>query len=158
MTRKEVLLQRNFKHGLCCDESGKKTRLYNIWVRMKQRCYDKNASDYPRYGGRGIQVCDEWRKDYSAFHQWAIANGYNNDKSIERLDVNGNYCPENCSWITMEEQARNKRNSRRITYNGETKILAEWARELGIQQSLLRYRLNHWGIEKTFEIGGRKIK
>lgn len=157
MTRSELLRQRNLRHGLCLDENGKKTRLYGIWSRMRQRCRDANCTDYPRYGGRGIKVCEEWN-DYAVFHAWAMANGYNDSMSIDRLDVNGDYCPANCQWITMAAQARNKRNNHRITYNGEAKTLAEWAEIIGIEQSLLRYRLQHWGVEKTFETWNRRMK
>lgn len=149
------LSKRNTKHGLCFDENGKKTRLYNIWIRMKQRCFNKNSSDYDRYGGRGIAVCEEWKNCYKEFHDWAIANGYNDELSIDRIDNDGDYEPDNCQWITMAQQARNKRNSHMITHNGETKTLAEWAEDMDIESSLLRYRLKHWGKNKTFMAGGR---
>lgn len=148
------LSERNTKHGLCFDENGKKTRLYNIWIRMKQRCFDKNPSDYDRYGGRRITVCQEWKSDYKKFHDWAIANGYDDTKSIDRKDVNGNYEPGNCQWIPMDKQARNKRNNHRITHNGVTKTLIEWAQELGIGSSLLRYRLKHWSKDRVFQQKG----
>ena len=124
---------------------------------MRQRCRDVNCTDFPDYGGRGIKVCQEWH-DYAVFHAWAMANGYNDHMSIDRQDVDGDYSPDNCKWIAMEAQARNKRNNHKITYNGETKTLAEWAQIIGIESSLLRYRLKHWGIEKTFEIGNRRTK
>ena len=152
MRKNPHLSLRNLKHGLSCDENGKKTRLYGIWVRMKQRCRDVKSSDYKRYGGRGIQVCNEWLEDYKTFHDWAMANGYAKGMSIERIDNEGNYTPENCTWIPMAKQAANKRNSRLITYDGKTRHLAEWARVLGIGHSLLRYRLKHWGVEKTFSM------
>lgn len=151
------LSQRNRKHGLCFGPDGKKTRLYGIWVRMRQRCRDANCDDYKDYGGRGIKVCEAW-DDYAAFHSWAMENGYNDGMSIDRQDVNGDYSPDNCRWITIQEQARNKRNSNKITYRGETKVLREWARIIGIEPSLLRYRIKHWGIEKTFEVGNRRTK
>jgi len=157
MTRREALILRNTTHGLSQDENGKTTRMYGIWSRMKQRCNCKTCNDYAIYGGRGIKVCNEWN-DYAVFHSWAMSNGYDDTLTIERVDVNGDYCPENCKWITREEQARNKRNNRRITYNGETKILQEWARTIGIEHSLLRYRLAHWGIEKTFQMWDRRTK
>lgn len=150
------LSERNTKHGLCYGENGKKTRLYNIWVRMKQRCHDINASDFSRYGGRGISVCKEWVNSYVLFYEWSLANGYDDTLTIEREDVNGNYEPGNCSWIPMRDQARNKRNNHFITRNGVTKTLTEWAEILGIESSLLRYRLKHWGEEKTFSAGGKK--
>lgn len=140
---------RNTVHGLMKGPDGKRTRLYGIWVRMRQRCYDPNSSDYNRYGGRGIKVCQEWN-DYRNFYNWAMANGYNDELSIDRIDPNGNYEPSNCRWIPLTDQNRNKRNSRLITYNDETKTLAEWSRILGIEHSLLRYRIERWGVEEAF--------
>ena len=156
MSKRPDLSERNFKHGLSMDSSGKKTRLYTIWIRMKQRCNDASSSDYTRYGGRGICICPEWETDYKTFHDWALQNGYADGMSIERIDNDGNYVPSNCTWIPMAAQARNKRNSRKITHDGETKTLAEWSEVFGIGSSLLRYRLKHWGKEKTFAIGGKK--
>ena len=98
------------KHGLA-----KKERLYNIWVCMKQRCRDENASNYRYYGGRGISVCDEWRSDYTKFREWALSHGYKDDLTIDRIDVNENYCPENCRWITIAEQQRNTTRTKRYS-------------------------------------------
>lgn len=119
------------------------TRLYDIWCAMKQRCYYEKNNRYKDYGGRGITVCDEWLHDFQAFYDWAMANGYADDLTIERKDVNGNYKPSNCEWITKEAQARNKRNSRIIEHNGETHTLAEWSRITGISRKTILYRYNH---------------
>ncbi len=146
---RQWLADRNRTHGLSCDESGKKRRLYGIWVRMRQRCRDTHSSDYERYGGRGITVCEEWQR-FVIFHRWALANGYCRSFTIDRIDNDGDYAPENCRWITAAEQAQNKRNSRNITFNGETRILAEWSRLLSMSHSLLRYRITRWGIERAF--------
>jgi len=147
--RIEKLISRNTTHGLCKDKNGHKTRLYNIYRRMRQRCSDKNTDDYKIYGGRGILVCNEWR-DYKNFYDWATNNGYAENLSIERADVNGNYEPNNCKWIPLKDQARNKRNNHKITFRGQTKVLAEWSDILGIESSLLRYRIKAWGVETAF--------
>ena len=99
-----------FRHGDA--ERHKDCRLYRIWQGIKRRCGNPAASNYQYYGARGITVCPEWRESYTAFRDWALANGYQEGLSIDRIDVNGNYCPENCRWITMAEQQRNKRNTK----------------------------------------------
>lgn len=89
------------------------TRIYNIWRNMKGRCYNpKSYKNYKHYGGRGIKVCDEWLNDFKSFYNWSITHGYRDDLTIDRIDVNGNYEPSNCRWITMQEQNRNKRSNK----------------------------------------------
>lgn len=124
-----------------------KTRLYGIWASMKKRCLSKNNCNYPRYGGRGIKVCDEWL-DYLTFKKWALSNGYSDDLTIDRIDVNGNYCPENCRWATMKEQQNNRRNNKKITYNNETHTVSEWAEITHISRHTLDFRFNNnWPLE-----------
>jgi hypothetical protein len=104
----------------------KNSKIYNIWCGILRRCYNKNQRSFNNYGLRGITVCDNW-KDFKNFYDWAIANGYKDGLSIERINVNGNYCPENCTWITMKEQAKNKTNNIWVEYNGKSLILKDVA-------------------------------
>ncbi len=107
---------------------GKRERLYSTWAHMVQRCTDKNDIGFKHYGGRGITVCAEWR-EYVPFMEWARANGYKEDLTIERIDFNGNYCPENCTWIPRTRQSKNRRDTRMLTAFGETKCIADWAED-----------------------------
>ena len=137
----------HYKHG------GKGTRLYNIWCGMKNRCYNNKDAHYPRWGGRGITVCSEWLLDFDNFRKWAISNGYSDNLSIDRIDNDGNYCPDNCRWIPMSEQNNNQRSNRLITYKGQTMNLKKWSDKLGINYGTLLSRLDEskWSIEKAFE-------
>lgn len=127
-------------------------RLYNTWNKMVHRCYDPNNQKYYAYGARGIKVCDEWHNDYDTFYKWAIENGYELGLWIERIDNDGNYCPENCKWATRKEQMRNTRRTKYITYKGETHSLAEWCENLNLYYPTINSRLNKgWSIEKSFE-------
>lgn len=109
-----------------------KTRLHRIWCNMRRRCSDQKHDHYDRYGGRGIKVCDAWQSSYVAFRDWALANGYADHLTIERIDNDGNYEPGNCCWASQKEQVSNRRNSVLITLDGETKPLKEWCEERGI--------------------------
>ena len=132
-----------YKHGC------KPRRLYSIWITMKNRCYNKRTTKYADYGARGITICNEWRHNFAAFRDWALAHGYANNLTIDRIDVNGNYCPENCRWATAIEQASNRRNSILITYNGETHTAAEWSRITGIYWGTIYTRIHKgWPPEK----------
>lgn len=104
------------------------TKLYKVFSGMKNRCYNKNRDDYPNYGGRGIIVCKEWLDDFIIFYNWAL-NDWKEGLTIERKDVNGNYCPENCCWIPANEQSKNQTKNHKITAFGETKNLIDWERD-----------------------------
>lgn len=127
-----------------------KTRLYGIWALMKSRCGNPKITQYKYYGERGIKVCDEW-SDFLAFYDWAINNGYSDTLTLDRRDVNGNYEPSNCEWVTMKEQCNNRTNNRLITYNGKTLTVSQWADERGIKQNTLNKRINrgHWDIGRA---------
>lgn len=116
------------------------TRLYNIWNGMKQRCRDKNHIKYKNYGARGIRVCDDWLHDFMNFYNWAINNGYKENLTIDRIDVNGNYEPSNCQWLTNFEQQHNKTNLIILEYDGKSLCISEWARLLNIPETTLRSR------------------
>lgn len=129
------------------------TRLFNIWQSMKQRCYCKTNDKYKYYGERKIKVCDEWLNDFMNFYNWAINNKYNEKLTIDRIDVNGDYEPNNCRWVTMLEQANNKRNNKLITYNGITDTLANWSKKYNINSTTLSNRIkNGWNIEKALKL------
>jgi len=133
-----IIGKKNMTHG--DGGIGHRARLYSIWVSMVCRCKNKTSRNYKNYGGRGIIVCPEWR-DYTVFKEWALLNGYAENLSIDRIDVNGNSCPENCRWTTMKVQQNNKRNNYHITINGETKTAAEWADKNGISRPAVYARL-----------------
>lgn len=122
----------------------KGTRLYYIWQGIKKRCYNTNDARYHRYGGRGITVCEEWITDYINFHNWAIENGYSEDKTIDRIDNDGNYEPSNCRWSTNKEQCNNRSSNIKITIGNATKTLTEWCEifEIDFQVVWGRYHRN----------------
>lgn len=126
------------------------TRVYRIYAKIKRRCFVQDDPAYDRYGGRGITMCDEWKNSFESFSNWAYANGYKQEYSIDRIDNNGNYCPENCRWTDPITQGNNKRNNKYYTYNGTTKTLSEWCREKNMSYKVVWYRLSHgWDFEKA---------
>lgn len=121
-----------------------KTRINNIYHSMKERCYCETHNTYKRYGGRGIKVCDEWLGKYGFrnFYNWAMLNGYSETLTIDRIDVNGNYEPSNCRWITNKEQCNNKRNNRYIEIDGETLTFRQWCDKYNISPGAVYGRMN----------------
>lgn len=142
--QRDIVKEQGYKnktHGLT------KTRLYTTWGGMKARCNDKNDKDY---GGRGIKVCDEWQ-EFEPFYQWALNNGYQDNLTIDRIDVNGDYEPNNCRWATKKEQGRNTRFNRYLTYKGETKTMSEWCEIYNIKQNTASTRIRlGWDLDRVF--------
>ena len=131
-------MSRKNKFGISSQEL---ESLYNMWRNMIRRCCDKNSDRYYTYGARGIDVCEEWKNDFHSFVKFAIENGWEKGLSIERKNTNENYCPQNCCFITMSRQARNKTNNVLLDYNGKTKCVVEWCEELGISPKTVYKRI-----------------
>ena len=147
---RDITRNRNTIHG------AHGSRLYTIWQAMKDRCYNVNFKRYKDYGGRGVAVCDEWKNDFKAFHDWAKNNGYADNLSIDRIDVNGNYEPNNCRFITLKQQNRNRRSNINVNINGVTKCLTEWCETLGVKYPTALYRIHHnWSVERALELEGK---
>lgn len=128
-----------------------KTKLYRVYLHIKERCSNPSSKSYSDYGGRGISVCDEWLDSYEKFMDWSYENGYKDGLQIDRMDNDGNYEPSNCRWTDRVTQANNRRNNNFIEFNGEKRTLSEWEKETGIGQSTIWariYKLN-WSIEKA---------
>lgn len=129
----------NITHGLSHD------RLYYIYNNMIRRCCEKTNAKYKNYGKRGICVCKEWRDDKSAFFQWARESGYSEELTLDRVDVNKGYSPDNCRWATQKQQANNKTNNTQLSYGEETHTLSEWADITGISRATISARINEYG-------------
>ena len=125
-----------------------KERLYQTWKNMRRRCYDPTNKRWAHYGGRGITICAEW-DDYAAFRAWALSSGYNDELTIDRIDVDGNYCPENCRWETPKVQANNVSRNHVVSYDGRDFTMSELAEHLGLSYSALQHRIERgWSIER----------
>lgn len=141
----------------------KRTQLNVIYTNMKARCYNPNDKRYKDYGGRGITICPEWfntekfdgrtSKGFIEFKKWALAHGYQYGLSIDRIDNNKGYSPENCRWITNKEQCNNRRSNHLITYKGKTQNLKQWCDELNYKYTTIYMRIYNsgWTVERAFE-------
>lgn len=145
------------KHG------ERQTRLYNVWLNMKQRCSNPKNTEYKNYGERGISVCDEWAQQFECFSKWAYSNGYDKDAAhgectLDRIDNDGNYEPSNCRWVNLDTQSNNKRTNHILTYNGESHTLSEWSKIVDISYSCLKSRINklNWSVEKSLTTPPKK--
>lgn len=135
ITEKKGVNNPNYKDGR------KGTRLYRVYNAMKTRCYNPRSKSFNRYGARGIKICDEWLTDFSAFCSWALSHGYKDKLTIERLDVNGDYSPNNCTWADCVVQANNRRSNRLIEYKGKVKNIKQWSNFFRINEKTVRDRL-----------------
>lgn len=141
---KEQKLNKDIKHR---KHGERGTVLYSRWRGMRRRCTDKNNK---RYFGRNIDVCEEWKNSYIAFAKWARNNGFKEELTLDRIDNNKGYCPENCRWVDDIQQQNNKENNVYIEYNGVTHTQAEWSKITGISRYAIYYRLEHgWSVERT---------
>jgi len=135
------------------------SHLYMVWVNMKTRCNNPNASRFENHGGRGIQVCDEWNESFDSFAEWAMSNGFSPALQLDRIDNDGNYCPSNCRFVTRKQQARNKRSNRNLTLNGKTQPMSAWAEELGLSYGMISHRISRgWSDERTLTQPARHPK
>lgn len=142
----ERVVAMNTTHG------GADSRLYNTWSHMKARCLNKNNKSYSHYGGRGIKICDAWLNDFDEFRRWALLHGYNDQLTIDRIDVNGNYEPENCRWADHKTQANNTTKNHYIEYGGERHTLSQWSEITGVPPYAIRKRIkNGWSLKDALE-------
>lgn len=136
--KKEKQAESQMRHGMCG------TKIYTTWKNMKSRCYNEKSSFYKDYGGRGIRICDEWLdKDngFISFYNWSMEVGYDENLSIDRINVNGNYEPTNCRWATVDEQSNNKRNNVYLIIDGESKTVSQWAKDYNISRDAINRRI-----------------
>ena len=126
---------------------------------MKNRCLCPNNPQYKNYGGRGIDICDAWKDDYVVFRNWAMDNGYRDDLTIDRIDNDGCYKPDNCRWVSYKVQSNNTRHNHQLSYKGETYSIAEWAEIIGLPRSTLSQRITKckWPIEKALTTPHRHL-
>lgn len=150
----DQLAERNRTTAKWLGDTMNHERLHQVWSAMKHRCESEKDTHYHLYGGRGIAICEEWH-DWFIFRDWALSHGYQDDLTIDRINVNGNYEPDNCRWVTQQVQANNMRTNKILTYHGEDDTLANWCRRLNLDYFRTKARLNTCGysVEDAFERG-----
>lgn len=136
-------IAKKYRHSTTHGKFG--TRIYQTWSAMKSRCYNSKVDSYKRYGARGITVCEDWKNDFTKFYEWAMNNGYEDDLTIERLNANGNYSPNNCTFIPGNQQSNNRRCSIFVKIGNETRNITGWEKATGIGRMTL-YRRYHKGL------------
>jgi len=134
--------------------------LNEVWQSMKKRCYSKTAINYERYGGRGIEICSEWKDNVMNFYKWALNNGWKKGLQLDRIDNNKGYSPENCRFVTPKENANNRRSNFNVSYKGKTQSLKLWTEELNISYPVVHKRITRlgWNIIDALETPVRKHK
>ena len=150
--RKENTKNMRTKHGL------RNTQIYKTWANIKTRCYNPNKDTFNYYGGRNVEMCQDWKEDFINFYNWSMEHGYKEGLTIDRINPSGNYEPSNCRWVTMKEQQNNKLNNHYVMYEGQKHTLMEWSEILNINYRTLHKRLMYlnWSIEKAFTTPIRK--
>ena len=139
------------REDTCTKHHGTGTRLYQTYRNMINRCYRADTDSYYLYGARGIGVCDEWRNDFNKFREWALSHGYEEDLTIDRLDNDKDYCPENCKWSTFAEQANHTSHCHYV-YDGDEKFsISQFARKYGVKPTTFRQRIVTWGEDVAIE-------
>lgn len=128
------------------------TRLYQIWLGIRKRCFNEKDARYMDYGGRGITVCDEWKNDFVPFYEWALSNGYSDDLTIERIDNNKGYAPNNCRWATIKEQCQNRRSNILITIGNTTKNLTQWCEMFNLDSKMVFARYHRMTGNGDFDL------
>lgn len=142
--KREQSIQQLTIHGLA------HTRIYKIWSDMKARCSNPKDTHFREYGERGITVCNEWKNDFMSFYNWSMKNGYTDKLTLDRIDNNKSYSPNNCKYATRREQANNRRSNHFLTFNNETHSLSDWSRIMGIKYSTLLNRIRrNWSVERA---------
>lgn len=144
--KEEIVKTCSVTHGM------RRTRIYNIWTDIKSRCCNPNSNRHHVYFDRNIVMCDEWKNSFQSFYDWSIANGYTDELTIDRINNDEGYSPDNCRWVTNKENSRNKRNNRYITYKGKTQCLSAWCEELGLDYKKVHNKLVYQGfdVERVF--------